>query len=59
MEHFQLPSAFDLVEVIVFLSDEVVYPNYFLLQGTLILDLVWKARNSKVYDEGIVEVGKL
>ncbi len=58
-EHFQLPSAFDLVEVIVFPFDEVVYPNYFLLQGTLILDLVWKARNSKVYDEGIVEAGKL
>jgi hypothetical protein len=47
------------VEVIVFPFDEVVYPNYFLLQGTLILDLVWKARNSKVYDEGIVEAGKL
>jgi hypothetical protein len=30
-----------------------------LLQGTLILDLFWKARNSKVYDEGTVEAGEI
>ena len=47
------------MEVIVFPSDKVVYLDYFLLQGTLILDLVWKARNSKVYDEGTVKAGKL
>ena len=29
-KHFHLASAADLVEVIVFPSDEVVYPNYFL-----------------------------
>ena len=42
-----------------FPSDEVVFLDYFLLQGTLILDLVWKARNSKVYDEGTVEAGEI
>uniref|UniRef100_A0A2N9G7C7 Reverse transcriptase domain-containing protein n=1 Tax=Fagus sylvatica TaxID=28930 RepID=A0A2N9G7C7_FAGSY len=58
-EHFHLASAANLVEVIVFPLDDLVFPDYFLLQGTLILDLVWKARNSKVYDEGTVEVGEI
>ena len=58
-EHFHLDNAADLVEVIVFPSDDLVFPDYFLLQGTLILDLVWKARNSKVYDEGTVEAGEI
>ena len=41
-----------------FPSDEVV-SDYFLLQGTLILDLVWNVRSSKVYDEGTVEAGEI
>ena len=59
IDHLQLATASDLVEVIVFPSNEVICPNHFLLQGTLILDLVWKARNSKVYDEGNVEAREI
>ncbi len=31
----------------------------FILQGALILNVLWKARNYIVHEEGIVEVGKL
>ena len=31
----------------------------FILEGALILDLLWKARNNKVHREGCLEAGKL
>jgi hypothetical protein len=60
-DYFQLASASDLVEVVVFPNVEVVdgllNSDIFTLKGSLILDLLWKTRNSKVYDERPVEIG--
>jgi hypothetical protein len=63
IDYFQLASALDLVEVVVFLNaevaDDLLSSDIFTLKGTLILDLLWKARNSKVYDERSVEIGDI
>ena len=60
-DYFQLASASNLVEVVVFpnveVVDDLLSSDIFTLKGTLILDLVWKARNSKVYDERSMEIG--
>jgi hypothetical protein len=61
-DHFQPVCGVDLVEVIVFPCADLVDAldvNSFILKGTLILDLLWKARNNKVHGEGFLEAGKL
>uniref|UniRef100_A0A2N9I0I1 Reverse transcriptase Ty1/copia-type domain-containing protein n=1 Tax=Fagus sylvatica TaxID=28930 RepID=A0A2N9I0I1_FAGSY len=61
-DHFQPVCGVDLVEVIVFPCADLVDAldvNSFILKGTLILDLLRKARNNKVHGEGFLEAGKL
>ena len=49
------------MEVVVILNvevaDDLLSSDIFTLKDTLILNLLWKARNSKVYDERFVEIG--
>uniref|UniRef100_A0A2N9IWX8 Reverse transcriptase domain-containing protein n=1 Tax=Fagus sylvatica TaxID=28930 RepID=A0A2N9IWX8_FAGSY len=56
-DHFQLDSKVDLVEAIVFPSNDLA--NSFTLKGALIIDLLWKARNHIVHEDGVVEAKSL
>ena len=57
IDHFQLDSGVDLVEAIVFPSNDLA--DSFTLKGALIIDLLWKARNHIVHEDSVVEAESL
>jgi hypothetical protein len=57
IDHFQLECGVDLVEAIVFSSNDLA--ESFTLKGALIIDLIWNARNHKVHEDGDVEAESL